>query len=143
MMAPLTRLFDRIPYSLIALVGRVSVAWQFWVAGRARVSDGWNILEPRSATMTMYLGGWNIRWIPYEYAAIATQVAEFALPVLLALGLASRFAALGLLVLLVVFEVYVHPGPYAIHGTWAALLLLIIKAGPGSVSLDHAMGRRG
>jgi putative oxidoreductase len=101
------------------------------------------VWEPRSATMTLYLGGLNIRWIPYEAAAIATQLAEFALPVLLAVGLASRFAALGLLVLVIVFEVFVHPGPYAIHGMWAALLLLIIKAGPGSVSLDSALGRRG
>ncbi|MEI8178807.1 DoxX family protein [Aestuariivirga sp.] len=140
---PLIRLFERIPYAFIALLARLSVAWQFWEAGRARVSGGWNILEPRSSTMTMFLGGANIRWIPYEAAAIATQLAEFALPILLAVGLASRLAALGLLVLLIVFEVFVHPGPYALHGTWAALLLLITKAGPGSISLDGALGRRG
>ena len=140
---PVIRLFERIPYSFIALLARLSVAWQFWVLGRARVDGGWNILEPRSATMTMYLGGWNIRWIPYEAAAIATQLAEFALPILLAVGLASRFAALGLLGLVIVFELFVHPGPYVLHAMWAALLLLIIKAGPGSLSLDHALGRRG
>ena len=138
----LIRLFERVPYSFIALLARLSVAWQFWVAGRARVSGGWDVWEPRSATMTMYLGGWNLRWIPYEAAAIATQVAELVLPVLLAVGLAGRFAALGLLALVVVFELFVHPGPYALHAMWAALLLLIIKAGPGSISLDHALGRR-
>lgn len=142
MFAPVLRLFERIPYSAIALLARLSVAWQFWLAGRTRVPD-WHILEPRSATMTMYLGGWNLRWIPYEAAAIATQLAEFALPILLALGLASRLAALGLLVLVIVFELFVRPGPYAIHAMWAALLLLIIKAGPGSISLDSALGRRG
>jgi putative oxidoreductase len=141
--APFIRLFERIPYSFIALLARLSVAWPFWEAGRARVSGGWDIVTPRSSTMTMYLGGYNIRWIPYEAAAIATQLAEFALPILLAVGLASRFAALGLLVLIIVFEVFVHPGPYALHGAWAALLLLIIKAGPGSFSLDGALGRRG
>ena len=143
LLAPVIRLFERIPYALIALLARLSVAWPFWEEGRARVDGSLNILEPRSATMTMYLGGLNIRWIPYEAAAIATQLAEFALPILLAVGLASRFAALGLLVLLAVFEIFVHPGPYALHGTWAALLLLIIKAGPGSLSLDHMLGRRG
>ena len=140
---PVIRLFERVPYSLIALMARLSVAWPFWEAGRARVDGSFNILEPRSATMTMFLGGFNIRWIPYEAAATATQVAEFALPILLAVGLASRFAALGLLVLLAVFEIFVHPGPYALHGSWAALLLLIIKAGPGRVSLDSVLGRRG
>ena len=140
---PLIRLFERIPYSFIALLARLSVAWPLWEAGRVRVSGGWDVVTPRSSTMTMYLGGYNIRWIPYEAAAIATQLAEFALPILLAVGLASRFAALGLLVLIIVFEVFVHPGPYALHGAWAALLLLIIKAGPGSFSLDGALGRRG
>ena len=140
---PIIRLLERIPYSFIALLARLSVAWPIWEAGRARVSGSWNIIEPRSATMTMYLGGWSIRWIPYEAAAIATQLAEFALPILLAVGLASRFAALGLLVLLIVFEFFVHAGPYALHGAWAALLLLIIKAGPGRFSLEYMLGRRG
>ena len=143
MFTSVIRLFELVPYSFIALLARLSVAWQFWIAGRARVDGGWNVWEPRSSTMTMYLGGLNIRWIPYEAAAIATQLAEFALPILLAAGLASRFAALGLLVLVIVFEVFVHPGPYALHGMWAALLLLIVKAGPGSASLDSALGRRG
>ena len=143
LVAPVIRLFERIPYSAIALLARLSVAWQFWVAGRDRVDGGFDVWVPRSSTMTMYLGGWNLRWIPYEAAAIATQLAEFVLPVLLAVGLASRFAAFGLLVLVIVFEIFVHPGPYALHGMWAALLLLIIKAGPGSISLDSALGRRG
>jgi putative oxidoreductase len=143
MIASLIRLFERIPYSFIALLARLSVAWQVWVAGRARVDGAWDFWEPRSSTMTMYLGGMNLRWIPYEAAAIATQAAELVLPVLLAAGLASRFAALGLLVLVLVFEVFVHPGPYALHAMWAALLLLIIKAGPGRISLDSALGRRG
>ena len=121
---PLIRLFERIPYSFIALLARLSVAWPLWEAGRVRVSGGWDVVTPRSSTMTMYLGGYNIRWM-------------------LAVRLASRFAALGLLVLIIVFEVFVHPGPYALHGAWAALLLLVIKAGPGSFSLDGALGRRG
>ena len=140
---PLIRLFERIPYSFIALLARLSVAWPLWEAGRVRVSGGWDVVTPRSSTMTMYLGGSHIRWIPYGAAAVAAQLAEFALPILLAVGLASRFAALGLLVLIIVFEVFVHPGPYALHGAWAALLLLVIKAGPGSFSLDGALGRRG
>lgn len=141
--AALIRLLERIPYALIALLARLSVAWPIWVEGRDRVSHGWNILEPRSSTMTMFLGGHNIRWIPYETAATATQLAEFALPILLAIGLASRFAAFGLLVLIVVFEIFVHVGPLAEHGAWAALLLMIMRFGPGSLSLDDAMGRRG
>ncbi len=137
-----TELFSRIPYAVIGLLGRLSLAWLFWADGRARVGHAWNILEPRAATMAMFRGGYDIRYVPYEAAAIAVQVAETVLPVLLAVGLATRFAALGLLVLIVVFEVFVHPGPYAIHGAWAALLLMLIKFGPGSLSVDESLGRR-
>lgn len=135
-------LLSRVPYALIGLMGRVSVAWLFWTDGRARVGHGWNVWEPRAGTMAMFRGGYDIRYIPYEMAAIAVQLAELALPLLLAVGLASRVAALGLLMLIIVFEVFVHPGPYAIHATWAALLLMVIKFGPGSLSLDEIMGRR-
>ncbi|WP_421693765.1 DoxX family protein [Aestuariivirga sp.] len=135
-------LFERIPYAVIGLLGRLSLAWLFWSDGRARMDGSWNVLQPRYETMAMFRGGYDIRYVPYEFAAIAVQVAELALPVLLALGIASRFAALGLLVLVIVFEIFVHPGPYAIHGVWAALLLVIIKFGPGSLSLDEVLGRR-
>jgi putative oxidoreductase len=138
----LTGLFARIPHALIGLLGRVSLAWIFWATGRARMGGSWNLLEPRGASVAMFRGGYDIRYVPYEFAAIAVQLAEFLLPVLLALGLASRFAALGLLVLVIVFELFVQPGPYATHGVWAAVLLMIIKYGPGSISLDEVLGRR-
>ena len=135
-------LLARIPHALIALLGRVSVAWIFWVNGRARMDGSWMILQPHPNTTSMFRGGYNIAYVPSEFAAIAVQLAEFLLPVLLAFGLASRFAAFGLLVLIVVFEVFVRAGPYATHGVWAAVLLMIIKYGPGSVSLDGVLGRR-
>ena len=135
-------LFARIPHALIGLMGRLSMAWLFWSDGRARVGGSWNILDPRPGTMAMFRGGYDISYVPAGLAATAVQAAEHLLPVLLALGLASRFAALGLVVLIIVFEVFVHPGPYAIHGDWGAVLLMIIKYGPGSISLDEALGRR-
>ena len=137
-----TALFASIPYALIGFMGRLSVAWLFWADGRARVGYGWDVWVPRPATMDMFRTGYDLRFVPFELAAVAVQVAELVLPLLLAVGLATRFAALGLLVLIIVFEVFVHPGPYAIHGAWAALLLMIIKFGPGSLSLDETLGRR-
>lgn len=142
LVARTTDLFGRIPYALIGLMGRLSVAWLFWTDARARVGYGWDIWIPRPATMDMFRGGYDLRYVPLEAAATALQVAETVLPLLLAVGLATRFAALGLVVLIIVFEVFVHPGPYAIHGAWAALLLMIIKLGPGSLSLDETLGRR-
>ena len=135
-------LLGRIPHSLIALLGRLSLAWIFWVNGRAGVGDSWMILQPHPRSIAMFRGAYDISYVPAEVAALAVQIAEFTLPVLLAFGLATRFAALGLLVLVAVFELFVQHGPYATHGVWAAVLLMIIKYGPGSVSLDEMLGRR-
>jgi putative oxidoreductase len=138
----LSLLMARIPHAVIGLLGRVSLAWIFWSNGRARMGGSWNVLEPGGVTIAMFRGGYDIPQVPDAFAAIAVQTAELVLPVLLAAGLASRFAALGLLILIVVFELFVQPGPYAVHGVWAAVLLMIIKYGPGSISLDEALGRR-
>jgi putative oxidoreductase len=64
------------------------------------------------------------------------------LPIFLLLGLATRLSALGLLGMTLVIQVFVYPGAYATHGTWAALLLLLISRGPGRVSLDHWVAGR-
>jgi putative oxidoreductase len=63
------------------------------------------------------------------------------LPVLLLLGLGTRYAALGLLVMTAVIQFFVYPGAYATHGVWAAVLLYLIARGPGRLSLDHWIGR--
>jgi putative oxidoreductase len=61
---------------------------------------------------------------------------------LLFAGLASRFAALALLGMTLVIEIFVYPEAYVTHGLWATVLLLIIKYGPGSISLDHLIRQR-
>lgn len=135
-------LLARIPQSVIALLGRVSLGYMFWVQGRAQMGGSWNVLEPHATTMALLRGGYDVPGVPIFLAAVLLQLAQFILPVLLVFGLATRFAALGLLVLIAVFEIFVHLGPYAVHGAWAALLLMIIKYGPGEISLDHVLGRR-
>ena len=62
--------------------------------------------------------------------------------ILLVLGLASRFAALGLLAMTAVIQVFVYPGAWPTHGVWAACLLLVAARGPGPWSLDHVLARR-
>ena len=64
-------------------------------------------------------------------------LAEHALPVLLVLGLGTRFAALGLLAMTAVIQIFVYPSAWQTHGLWAACLLALIAEGPGRWSLDH------
>jgi putative oxidoreductase len=58
------------------------------------------------------------------------------------LGLGTRFAALGLLVITLVIQVLVYLGAYPTDGVWAVVLLYLMARGPGRVSLDHWIARR-
>jgi putative oxidoreductase len=61
--------------------------------------------------------------------------------VLVLLGLGTRFAALGLLVMTAVIQFLVYPGAYPTHGVWAAVLLWLMARGPGRLSLDYLFGQ--
>ena len=62
--------------------------------------------------------------------------------ILLVIGLATRFAALGLLGMTLVIQIFVYPDAWPTHGTWAACLLTLMTRGPGLFSLDHLLWRR-
>jgi putative oxidoreductase len=137
----LLNLLARIPHSLIALIGRFSIGLVFWNSGRTKV-DGWNIFHVNDKTLFLFQEEYKLPLMSPELAALSAQVAEHVLPVLLFVGLATRFSALGLLIMTLVIEIFVYPGAYVLHGTWAAVLLMIIKYGPGKLSLDHLIYRR-
>jgi putative oxidoreductase len=65
---------------------------------------------------------------------------EIVFPVLLVLGLGTRFAALGLLFMTFIVELTVPEG-WPIHITWAAMALAIMAWGPGRLSIDHVLYR--
>lgn len=144
----MTRLFDwiiglfvRLPHSIIALIGRVSIGLVFWKSGRTKV-DGWNIFHVNDKTLFLFREEYRLPFIPPETAALAAQIAEHVLPVLIIAGLATRFAAFGLAIMVLVIQVLVYPGAYVLHGTWLAVLLMLMKFGPGAISADHLIYRR-
>ncbi|HLA01199.1 MAG TPA: DoxX family membrane protein, partial [Aestuariivirga sp.] len=73
--------------------------------------------------------------------AFAAGSAEILLPILLVLGLATRFAAAGLLVMTLVVQLTVPDG-WPLHVTWAAMALGIMAWGSGRASLDHLIKER-
>ncbi|WP_373502326.1 DoxX family protein [Aestuariivirga sp.] len=137
----LLNLLAKIPHSIIGLIGRLSIGLVFWNSGRTKV-DGWNIFHVNDKTLFLFQNEYKVPLLPPELAALSAQVAEHVLPVLLFVGLATRFSALGLLIMTLVIEIFVYPGAYVLHGTWAAVLLMLIKYGPGKLSLDHLIYRR-
>lgn len=142
----------RIPDDLIALVARLSIAAVFWQSGQGKVRGlridlaegrfdlGW----PRvtGSTLAHFRDDYRLPVLPPELAANLFALAELALPVLLVLGLGTRLAALGLLLLTAVIHFVIHPHGAATHGVWAAVLLYLMAHGPGRLSLDSAFGWR-
>ena len=75
-----------------------------------------------------------------EVVAFLSGTGEVLLPVFLVLGLGTRFAAFGLLVMTAVIQLTV-PAAWPLHITWAAMALGIMAWGPGRLSLDHVLAR--
>ena len=68
--------------------------------------------------------------------------AEHFFPVLILLGIATRFSALALIGMTLVIQLFIYPEAYPTHATWLALLLLLVAKGPGRLSIDHLIARR-
>lgn len=146
------RLLERIPHLFIAAVARFSIAAVFWNSGQTKVEGfALNIVSgefqlgwPRLAdsAVVLFRDEYRLPLIPPEVAAAMAATAEHLFPVLLLFGLATRFSALALLAMTLVIQVFVYPGAYATHGTWAAVLLYLMARGPGWLSLDHWLAGR-
>ncbi|WP_087693195.1 DoxX family protein [Pseudomonas sp. PE-S1G-1] len=144
--------FEKIPYSLIAFVARFSIAAVFWKSGQTKVEGfavdliggtfqlGWPHLAP--STLPLFRSEYHVPLLSAEVAAHMAAFAEHFFPVLILLGFATRFSALALLGMTLTIQLFVYPDAYPTHGTWIALLLLLMAKGPGSFSIDHLIARR-
>ncbi len=127
-----------IPYWFIALAVRIFPAAVFWQSGATKVA-GWH-LKPSAIALFQ-----NEYQLPLIYPTIAAYVSAFSehfFPILLVIGLATRFSALALLFMTAVIETFVYPDAWPTHGVWAACFLVVIARGPGSLSLDHLIARK-
>ena len=74
--------------------------------------------------------------------AFLSACGEIAFPVLLVMGLGTRFAALGLLLMTAIIQLTIPDGWANFHLPWAAMALAILTHGPGRLSLDELVARR-
>ena len=128
-----------LPPSLLLLVQRLGVASIFFLSGRTKVSG---LLTITDSTYELFRGDYRLPLVPPELAAHAATYSEHLFPVLLVLGLGTRFAALALLGMTSVIEIFVYPDAWSTHLSWAGLLLPIVAMGGGRWSLDALLGRR-
>lgn len=145
-------LLGAIPYSLIAALGRFSIAAVFWKSGQTKiegfaidiVSGEFSLGMPRlsDSVVELFRSEYKLPLVPPELAAPLAAFAEHLFPLLILVGLATRFSALALLMMTLTIQLLVYPDAYPTHGVWAAVLIFLIAKGPGVISLDHLIARR-
>ncbi|WP_332688877.1 DoxX family protein [Devosia sp.] len=130
---------------LTQLVLRFGLAVPFWRSG-VNKWDGFLQLNDVAVLLFSTEFKLHLPGGPYDFPApsvmaFAAGSAEIVFPILLVLGLATRFAALGLLAMTLVVQLTVPDG-WPLHITWAAMALGIMAWGPGRISLDHWIARQ-
>ena len=132
------------PPSLTQFALRVGLAIPFWRSGVNKWDGFLQLNEVAvflfSSEFKLHLPGGPYSFPAPGLMAFAAGSAEILLPILLVLGLATRFAALGLLAMTAVVQLTVPDG-WPLHATWAAMALALMAWGPGRLSLDHWVGR--
>ena len=130
-------LVDRLQ-PIFALAIRLYVARVFLASGLIKIM-GWN------STLALFANEFHVPLLPPTVAAYLGTAAELGLPVLLALGLGTRFAAVALFVFNIV-AVISYPdlsdAGLKDHMLWGALILVTFFYGPGKISLDALLQRR-
>ena len=125
------------PDAFLALVIRFGVAAIFFLSGRTKV-DG--IFHLKASTFALFETDYKLPFVAPVPAAYLSATAEHVFPILLVLGLFTRGAALGLLGMTTVIEIFVYPDAWPTHLSWAGLLLYLIGRGGGALALDLRLG---
>jgi len=124
------------PLFLLAL--RLWVSWQF-------LKSGWLKLTDWDSTLFLFQEEYRVPLLSPELAAFAGTFGELFFSLLLAFGVLSRVAAIGLSAVNVLAVVsYAHvllssgfEAALAQHFLWGLMLLTVVIFGPGKLSLQR------
>ena len=124
---------------------RIALALPFFRSGHTRW-DGFLSISP--ATLFLFENQFKLHIFGGAYSfpapdtvALIVAIAEITLPILLVLGIATRFAALALLLMTGVIQLVFPDGWPNFHLYWASLAVGIMALGPGPLSLDRLINR--
>jgi putative oxidoreductase len=134
-----------IPHALPLLALRIAIAVPFYKSGLTKwdgflqLSNGARYLFTQEFKLHIF---GNLVAYPYPIAAATLAgIGEIVLPILLVLGIGTRFAALGILAMTAVIQITVPEGWANFHLPWAAMALTLVVFGGGAISLDRLLGR--
>jgi len=126
----------------LLLVNRLAIGAVFFLSGRTKVDGIFHITD---ATFELFRSEYALPLLPPVLAAWAGTLTEHIASVLLIVGLGTRFAALALLGMTAVIEIFVYPDAWPTHLTWVGLLLPLIAHGGGRlglVGLGASLGKK-
>ena len=117
---------------------RLYVANVFWLSGQTKISS-WD------STLSLFENEYAVPLLSPEIAAYLGTGVELGMPVFLALGLGTRFAAIVLFVFNII-AVISYPDLTEVglkdHMHWGLLLLVPLCHGAGRISIDAWIARR-
>ncbi len=143
-MGNLVSLYDRLvgmvsgkfAEALALLITRVALAGIFWRSYKTKIEEGtW--FDLTDTTYFLFENEYSGVPIPPDIAAPMAAFSEFLFPILLVLGLATRFAAVSLLGMTLVIQIFVYPDAWwSVHLLWVAMASILIVRGGGLFSAD-------
>lgn len=120
--------------------GLVLLAVRFWLA-KFFFFSGLTKIASWPTTVALFQDEYKVPVLPPEIAAYMSASAELCLPVLLILGLFTRFAAAGFFVMTTVIAVFVYPE--APENAYILLLAaVLIVSGSGKLGADWWIARK-
>ena len=125
-----------VTHDVLAVAARLSMAATFFYSGRTKV-DG--LLHVTPGAIELFRSEYKVPLLPPELAAHMAAYSEHLFPLLLVLGLATRFSAAALLGMTLVIQLFVYPDAWPTHLSWAGLLLYLVGRGGGRWTFDRAL----
>lgn len=134
--SPLRQVLDTLQ-SPALMLARVYVAWVFFASGLTKIRD-WE------TTIALFTDEYKVPLLSPSVAAFLGTSGELILPVLLVIGVATRFSALGLFIVNAVAVTALQeiaPAALQQHILWGSLLAGIAMFGGGKWTLDRRLCR--
>jgi putative oxidoreductase len=125
---------NRIPFSAVILVARIATFSVFLRSGLVKLDD-WN------ATLMLFRDEYKVPILPPDVAATMAASMELGASSLVLIGLFTRPAALGLLGMVSVIQIFVYPEAWPDHIQWLGFVIFIVCRGPGAISVDALIKR--
>ena len=117
------------------LKGLVLLAVRLWIA-QFFMFSGLTKIRSWPATIALFTDEYHVPLLPPDIAAVLSATAELSLPVLLVLGLFTRFAALAFFLMTLVIELFVYPGTTENYYIFL-LTFALISHGSGLFGADY------